>query len=287
MEVQMKPYFEGWYFKQQANGLTLAIIPGRTNNGAFIQIITDKESFIVPFSLSEYRKCKFLRIECNRFSKTGITLNIKRHNITLTGSLRFQNLTPLKGHIMGPFCYLPMECRHRIISMKHDVRGEITLNGEKLDFNNGIGYIEADSGHSFPEKYSWVQSNDFRKNCSITAAVAKIPIVKCCNKTVSHFWGCICIIWLDGKELRLATYKGAKVLKCRRGKIEIKQGKYQLTITVNQKTAQRLAAPHKGMMSRNIKESVSCPARFTLRENGKIIFDETSDHTSYEYVSKP
>ena len=41
--------------------------------------------------------------------------------------------------------------------MKHNTSGEITLNGEKYNFDNGKGYIESDSGYSFPKNYSWVQ----------------------------------------------------------------------------------------------------------------------------------
>ena len=41
-----RSYFEGWYFKQQANGRTLAVIPGISmaadgSKTAFIQVITE------------------------------------------------------------------------------------------------------------------------------------------------------------------------------------------------------------------------------------------------------
>jgi hypothetical protein len=83
-----------------------------------------------------------------------------------------------------------MECHHGIVSMKHDVQGKVAFNGEEMDFNDGVGYIETDSGVSFPEGYTWIHSNDFNENCSIMAAVAKIPFLK------RHFWGCICVVWL-------------------------------------------------------------------------------------------
>jgi hypothetical protein len=37
----MRPAFKGWYYKQQANGKTLAAIPGKSSDGAFIMVITD------------------------------------------------------------------------------------------------------------------------------------------------------------------------------------------------------------------------------------------------------
>jgi hypothetical protein len=179
--------------------------------------------------------------------------------------------------------------------MRHDVSGEIKLNNEKMVFNQGVGYIEMDSGRSFPDSYSWVQSNDFRKELGITAAVAIIPInlwpfsrrkLACRHNKTSYFWGLICVIWLEGREYRLASYKGAKILKCKHGKMEIGQGKYHLSVTINQHNSQRLVAPQAGAMSRIIKESVSCPARFVFKKNGKIIFDEVSDCAGYEYIKR-
>ena len=36
------------------------------------------------------------------------------------------------------------------------------FKGEQtIDFTNGVGYIEGDSGTSFPESYVWVHCNDF------------------------------------------------------------------------------------------------------------------------------
>jgi hypothetical protein len=248
---------------------------------------------VIPFGLSDYYKGNVLRIGGNIFSNSCVKLHIERNNINLTGEFKYSNLTPLKYDIMGPFCCLPMECRHGIISMKHDVSGEIILNGEKFIFDKGIGYIETDSGHSFPKRYSWVQSNDFRRNCSIMASVAKIPFtgLPCIRRTAwarnrLFFWGCICVIWLDGKEYRLATYKGAKATRLKHGKMEIRQGIYHLSITINRRKAHRLLAPLNGSMTRTIKESVSCPARFVFKKNGKIIFDEVSDYASYEYAGK-
>lgn len=293
----MKASFIGWYFKHQAKGKTLAVIPGKAGDQAFIQVITDSESFNIPFKLSEFKeidrarkpKCslhrlfsrfsakKALRIGDNIFSSSGIRLCIERENFSLQGDLRFRNLTPIKGKIMGPFCFFPMECRHGIISMKHDVKGKVVLNGKKMKFKKGKGYIEMDSGYSFPEGYTWVQCNDFKEDCSIMAAVAKIPFGL-------RFRGCICVVWLNGKEYRLATYKGAKIVQCKHNYLEIKQGKYRLFVKTKQKKAQRLAAPRFGSMNRFIKESVSCPAEFIFMHGDKVLFKGKSKIASYEWM---
>lgn len=162
--------------------------------------------------------------------------------------------------------------------MKHAVHGKITLNGEIFNFDDGVGYIETDSGYSFPEGYTWIHCNDFKENCSIMAAVAKIPFYGL------NFWGCICVVWLDGKEYRLATYKGVKIIRCEHNIIELKQGKYRLLIEANQRDAHSLAAPQLGKMSRMIKESAACPAKFLFTENDKVIFSSDSIYASYEYM---
>jgi hypothetical protein len=108
--------------------------------------------------------------------------------------------------------------------------------------------------------------------------VAKIPFMG------FHFFGCICVVWINGKEYRLATYKGVKIINCGQGLIELKQGNCHLTVTIDQQNAHDLSAPKRGRMNRIIKESVSCPAKFVFTENGKTIFSEESKKASYEYV---
>jgi len=279
----MKKYFKGRYYKQQANGKTLAVIPGRGDGIAFILVVTDEASYNIPYPLSAYSKCKkcgTVQIGHSTFSNAGAKLRIKRQELTLIGDLKYGRLTPINGDIMGPFRFFPMECRHGVISMRHRVSGKVALNGKTLDFDNGVGYIESDSGVSFPRKYTWVHCNNFDKNiqnASIMAAVAHIPFFG------FSFWGVICVVHIDGREYRLATYKGVKIIRCQHNLIELAQGKYRLLIETRQKKAHNLAAPKDGVMSRIIKESPSCSARFTFTEDGRVIFDGTSKYASYEY----
>ena len=52
---------------------------------------------------------------------------------------------------MGWYAYLPiMECYHGILSMDHELSGELIYNGDFLAFNKGRGYIEKDWGKNFP-----------------------------------------------------------------------------------------------------------------------------------------
>mgnify|MGYP007008829585 FL=1 len=47
----MKPYYEGWYMKQQQGEDVLAVIPGRAQDSAFIQVVSNRGSSFLPYPL--------------------------------------------------------------------------------------------------------------------------------------------------------------------------------------------------------------------------------------------
>lgn len=261
----MADYFNGYYFKHQKGDKTLCIIAGKSNSKKFIQIITENFSVQVPYTNQ------------NSFTKKGIKLNIHTEEITLTGEIKYGELSPIKYDIMGLFKYFPMECSHGIVSMYHRLTGQVQLNGEIIDFTGGVGYIEKDSGRSFPASYVWVHANDFDRPISIMASVADIPFCK------MNFRGCICVIHYAGREYRLATYLGVKVLVCTKNRIVLKQGKYRIEIKIKECGGQKLTAPKNGEMSRIILETASCGAEFVFHIKKKCVFHLYSNHTSFEY----
>ena len=239
-------------------------------------MLTESRSYYIEYPLSEYHKGDIIRVGASTFSQCGITLDIRRPEITLIGEIDYSGLTPIRSDIMGPFKFFPMECRHAIISMRHALSGVLTLNGDELDFTGGVGYIESDSGRSFPSGYAWVHSGDFARECSVMASVARIPFYGL------RFWGCICVVWLNGREYRLATYNGAKILRRQRGEIELRQGKYSLVVSVDDIAGHKLPAPQSGKMDRHIRETLSCPAWFRFMEGNCCLFEGGSDYASYE-----
>ena len=260
-------YFEGYYFKHQKGQNTLCIIVGKSNSGEFIQVITNNRSWHIPYIK-----------EGNIFTDSGIKLNIKTQQLTLIGQISYHNLSPIKYDIMGPFKTLPMECKHGIVSMYHKLDGKVILNGAPLDFTDGIGYIEKDSGTSFPSSYVWIHANDFKEgNTSIVASVATIPFLG------FNFRGCICVVYLKGKEYRLATYLGAKIIVCNKNELLIKQGKYKLYIKIENIDGQKLKAPSNGIMIRNITEAASCKALFKFYIGHKQLVTLNSQQASFEY----
>ena len=111
----------------------------------------------------------FIKIANNSFSFDELNININDsfHRLNIEGSIHFSNHTSIKNNffapnIMGPFSYFPsLECNHAILSMKSDISGSLHFNGDFLNFDDGVAYIEKDWGTSFPRSYVWCQSNEF------------------------------------------------------------------------------------------------------------------------------
>lgn len=188
----------------------------------------------------------------------------------------FEELLPIRYDIMGPFKYVPfMQCRHSIYSMYHKINGEIKVNDQLYNFENDIGYIEGDRGHSFPKKYIWTQCC-FEKN-SLMLSVADIPFLGI------HFTGIIGVVLLDGKEYRIATYLGAKIKQADKNTVTVKQGSFEFTAKLLKKNAHPLAAPTNGDMCRTIHESAACEAYYRFSHKDRVLCEFTTDKASFEF----
>lgn len=287
--TKKKGYFEGWYFKHQSKELSISFIPGINinRNGdkyAFIQIITENKSYNINYDYKDFSISKdklTIKIKDNIFSLSGVIVNIKNKDINIKGRLIYKNITPIKRDIMGPFAHLPfMECFHGVLSLNHNVEGSLFINDKEFKFNEDKGYIEKDSGTSFPDKYLWVQSNYFKNNdISVMVSIANIPFLG------FKFMGCIAIVYYEGMEYILATYNGVKIISYNEKGLIIKKGKYRLEIEIEELHPQKLLAPNGGEMIRTITENISCNARFKFYKGKNLIFNLDSDKTSFEYVS--
>lgn len=271
-------FFKGWYFKCCNENQTIAFIPSLHCNGsAFLQIITDDNTFCFTFPRLKYReKPLSVKIGKNVFSEEGINLDIETDKLTARGSLRFGEFSNLRYDIMGPFKLIPiMQCRHSVYSMSHSVNGTLTLNGKRYEFRNGAGYIEGDRGASFPKRYVWTQCHF--TGGSLMLSVADIPMFGIC------FTGIIGVVMLNGKEYRLATYLGARLKHIGKNTITVFQGGYKLTARLVKKNALPLSAPLNGKMSRTIRESASCTAYYKFSYNDTVLCKFTSDRASFEF----
>lgn len=256
----------------------IAFIPGRAESGPFIQVVGSwgSQQFHVPnLSIDN----KGIHAGNCLFSHSGCKIDLPG----IHGKIVYGQFTPLSSDIMGPFRYLPMECRHGVISMTHSLSGNLKIDGQMHCFNNGNGYIEKDSGTSFPSSYIWLQCNDFSEPCSIMVSIAHIPIYGI------SFTGCICAILYKNHEYRLATYRCVHIHKADSKQICLSQGKLLLKITIESPAnGHPLRAPVSGQMSRTIRENTNAHIHVCLWDNGILVIDLDSTHAAFEFVpSKP
>ena len=276
----MRDYFCGWYFKCQTESDTIAVIAashryggGRSNS---VQIITEDASRTVflPYDALKNEPSGF-RVGHSRFTKGGISLDLRDGDFSAVGRLVFGPLTPLEYDIMGPFKYVPfMECRHSVKSMSHTVYGEIDICGKKHNFSGARGYIEGDRGHSFPSNYLWTHT--FFDGGSLMLSIADIPL------GVSNFRGVIGVICYRGRRWRIATYLGARIAHIRDGAATVRQGNRELTVRLIKQHSLPLAAPTHGNMSRAIHESACCVAAYTFKIGDNTVFSFETDKASFE-----
>lgn len=274
-------FFYGWYLKCQSSGQTLAVIPAIHRNGrkrtCSLQVITEDGAWTADFPARAFRRAgKNIFIGRNRFGPEGLRLAVHAPGLSMKGRLYFGPLTPLKYDIMGPFALVPfLECRHSVRSMHHSVSGTVWVNGREFRFQEGDGYWEGDSGRSFPREYVWTQC--CFPGGSLLLSVAEIPLAGL------RFQGIIAAVLWQGREYRLATYLGARVVRLRRGVVRIVQGNMELEATLLKRAGKALKAPLGGSMARTIHESAATRARYRFRKDGNTVFSFETDRASFEY----
>lgn len=277
-------YFEGWYFKfvDESHDLILILIPGIAKfreDMAFVQYILHYKGMVKSGCL-RYALDAFeigtpfhLKFEHGFISKDTVEIRIDDIDI----KLQLKAFTPLKTSlfnpsIMGFFEYLPMPCFHDVISMNHEVVGEVKIQSEMISFA-GKGYIEADRGKSFPKYYLWAQCNHFKKsNASLFLSVADI------STKFFKFLGHIAVFYYEGKEYRFASYLGSKVT------VEVSKDKQNASVCfsnrnhilrchIELKEGNTLIAPMYDKMDFKIKEQV--------KSYIQIEFDDYQDESSF------
>ncbi|MFA6617605.1 MAG: tocopherol cyclase family protein [Candidatus Neomarinimicrobiota bacterium] len=290
--LNKKSYFEGWYIKCLSDDLisSIAFIPGLSlgkDPHAFIQINrSNNTSEYIRFPVEEfsYKKDVFaVALGDNYFSDRGLRLNYEQNGISLQGDLVFNNIQRypsrfLAPGIMGIFTYIPfMQCYHGVVSIRHEINGLLTINGQDLGFDKGRGYIEKDWGRSFPKSWLWMQANPFHDSeASFMLSIAKIPWMG------MYFTGIIGFLNDGNKTYRFATYlgDGLSFLEEDEGGIYlyIKGPKYHLRVYAEFGDNNTLIAPVKGHMDRNIKESLNSSLHVELSDKGHNIIFRDSSH---------
>ncbi len=286
-------FFEGWYFKivdateRHAYAFIPGISIGKTGDShAFIQVLDGKKCTTAyhRFDSQDFKPSGEIfdvRLGDNQFSTQQMRLNLEN----VKGQLSFENTIPLPKllgapGIMGWYSFVPfMECYHGIVSLNHTLKGELTIDGKKIDFTNGRGYIEKDWGVSFPKGWIWLQTNHFsalslahekQNNISLLASVAHIPWLG------NHFVGHLVVFWFQNKVYRFATYTGAKMKTQLDGnhiQLSFKDAKNQLDIEATKAGTGSLVSPIHGEMTGKVNESLQAIINIRFFEKDILIFE--------------
>ena len=97
-----------------------------------------------------------------------------------------------------------------------------------------------------------------------------------------HFTGCLASVWDQGREIRLATYTGARVPVWEPGRVVLERGGTRLEAALLEASAHPLMAPDTGRMARTIHEHARCTVRYRFFRDGHLRFDLTSPTASFE-----
>ena len=294
-------YFEGWYYKviNRQEDKAFAFIPGIAMNDTgqkhtFIQVLDgiQRTSEYHSFPAGDFKPHPGkmdIRIAKNRFTNDFIELDLPG----IRGKLRFTGHVPwpvrwYSPGIMGPYAFVPfMECYHGILSMDHQISGELVIQNRTIDFTGGRGYMEKDWGHSFPSAYIWMQTNHFtEQGVSFKASVARIPWIG------SSFTGFIAGLY-DGRRLyRFTTYNGTKLEKSLAGKdtveLVFRNANFRLEILASRDHATELASPVGGLMEGRISESMTSELELSMTDlqNNRNIFRDKGRNVAMEVAGK-
>ena len=298
------PFFEGWYYKLvDATGeATLAVIPGIILNHdpakahAFVQVVdgtTGRATYHrYPQTLFWASRSAFdIRIGPNRFNHRFLELDLGNGQESIRGRVRFKDLTPWPVTLaspgaMGWYAWAPfMETYHGVLSLDHQLEGELDVGYDSPGFDGGRGYIEKDWGSAFPSAYIWMQSNHFETaGTSLTASIAHIPWLR------GSFPGFTIGFLHQGRLHRFATYTGAETERLEVTPTHITwvvRDKYRrLRLEATRAPGILIYGPeHDGTMVPHIEETLQATVTVYLQEwrnQERLLFKGTGHHAGLE-----
>jgi tocopherol cyclase len=296
-----KCFFEGWYFKHVTRDEqdACSVIPGISltadpaDSHAFVQLLDRASgSRYYRYPRDEFRTDpeRFnLQVGPNRFSRSGISLDIDQQGDRVTGTLSYGRSLPwpvrfLAPGYMGPFAFVPlMECYHAVLGFDHELTGELVLNGRAVNFAGGRGYVEKDWGSSMPEAWVWMQSNHFEPvGTSLSFSLARIPWL---GRAFTGFG--VGLLHRD-RLYRFTSYTGARVTRLAATAhgvtVSLQDRRFVLDVTGTGGTGAVLASPKLGEMRGRVAESLaaSIEIRLAHRRTGEVIFAGTGRNAGLE-----
>lgn len=165
-------YFEGWYTRliDKDHNINLAIILAVTHYledpHAFIQLYNGVtlQNHYFKFDITDfsYHQDK-IKIGNNILSKEGIILDTELVKL----DVQFENAIFLQSHFgfhsaMSYLYLAPLQCFQEINVLDGTYTGTITIDEQQKI--SGSYYIEKTYGTQFPNKWIWLQANQFDQN---------------------------------------------------------------------------------------------------------------------------
>jgi tocopherol cyclase len=300
-----RSYFEGWYIKQVSDDgkFFFALIPGMAINKkgegqAFIQLIEGYANHTEYFKF-DLKSFKFDAdifngsIAQNTFSRKGMRVDFSQHGLDFRADLSFiyPDVSPtfwVRPPLINWYSLLPgMQCYHMLISPFHYVKGEVEIKGKTHLFSKGHGYMEKDYGRGFPDRWVWVQCNNFGQNeVSVMFSAGKV------SWTGISFSGFICSLTCNGRSYLFSTYSLSRITRYEvtntQVNITIKSLNYILEIEAKGTKGGLLKAPFEGHMSRTVYETIHATMyiRFLTRKKS-VIFEGYGSKAGFETEGCP
>lgn len=296
-------YFEGWYVKLVSadRRQRWAVIPGvfrgrgTGQSEAFVQVLDgltgrswyhryDADAF--DASDREFR----VQVGPHHFDASGVTLALPqlRGRIDFAAPLQPYPVTARTPGIMGWYGYLPiMECSHGIVSFGHPLAGTLEIEGRRVDFDQGRGYLEKDWGRSFPASYVWLASNHLADTAgeqpdgSLMASCAIIPGLG------RRFRGSIVALQWAGRLRTWATWNGSRDerlhLDDQHVTWRMSGPEGTLDLGAARVRGGLLHAPLRTAMHRRVEETLDARLTFRLRDrNGATLIEGTGECAGLE-----
>ncbi|MFM8772799.1 MAG: tocopherol cyclase family protein [Actinomycetota bacterium] len=294
-------FFEGWYVKvaDSQQIARWAFIPGvfrghdgtTTTDEAFLQVLDGAtgESAYYRYDAQDFTAAtdRFdVWVGPHHFSSDGLSVRLPH----LQGDIEFTTpmdpwpVTWRRPGIMGWYAWVPMmECYHGVVSFGHDLRGVLTVNGQRQDFDGGRGYIEKDWGRAFPAGYVWMHSQHFagEPTACLVASVAIIPWLR------SSFRGFIVGLRLGADLHTWATYNGSRERWLEIAETHVRWAidgpSGSLELSAERKRGGLLRAPIRTRMHERVEETLDAviAVRY-IAPDGRVVLDTTATTAGLE-----
>jgi hypothetical protein len=292
--------FEGWYYKivDEQEEHKMAVIPGvsfgEPSDHAFVQVL-DGSRYTYDYHKYEISEFNYSRDEFqieigpNVFRGDRMELHIRNENRNLEGVLHFDDIHPWPARIwspgaMGALGFVPgIPCYHHVLSLDHQIMGQLSMGNKMIDFDGGRGYTEKNWGMTFPSSWIWIQSNHFEDpGMSFILAAAHM------NFHARPIRGLTCGL-MRGKNLyRFCTWSGGRIttVDAEEGEVRLclESPKYYIDVEAIQSTPTEVRTPHMGTMTGRALESLSSLVSVSLRSKNddKPMLDDTGRCAGFE-----